>query len=184
MEYIANQLQVLSTQLSPQVFSHVTANTENLLNRYSTCQFRLLTKDPKNAKIPSTKGQVLLLGIQYPLDNKNWNFYLQVVSSEGFFSAGHLMAVRSGPSWGFGSVESLHIGDFSFGENYQNGGTGSWVLSILFEMCQTMHIKQITGDIKSRDWEHVDMLHHFYTKHGFEVALDKIKREGTIRKLL
>lgn len=184
MERIADQLQALSSQLSPQAFSHVTTNVEYLLSqRYPTGQLRLLTKDPKDLEMPSTKGQVLLLGIQHPLDNVNWNFYLQMVSSEGFWSVGHLMATRSSPSWGFGSVESLHIGDFSLSKNYQDGGTGSWVLHLLFEMCQTAQIKQVTGKIERHDWGHVKMLHHFYTKHGFEVTLDEIAQKGAISKL-
>lgn len=185
MERIADQLQTLSSQLSPQALSHVTTNVEYLLRqRYNTGQLRLLTRDPKDLKIPSTKGQVLLLGIQYPLDNASWNFYLPVVSSEGFWSAGYLMATRSGPSQGFDSVESLHIHDFSLHKNYQDGGTGSWVLPLLFEMCQTAQIKQITGEITERDWKHVEMLQHFYTKHGFKITIDEVAQKGAITKLL
>lgn len=43
------------------------------------------------------------------------------------------------------------------------------------------NIPEITGDIDDRDWDHVDLLIHFYEKHDFQVEIDYEDKSGEIK---
>ncbi|MBD1380298.1 hypothetical protein [Metabacillus arenae] len=73
--------------------------------------------------------------------------------------------------------ETLHIGDI---KGPANKGYGSICMEFLKEKAREQNIPFITGDIAKRDWDHVDRLEHFYSKHHFRVEIDYEECTGEI----
>jgi len=79
----------------------------------------------------------------------------------------------------------LFIHDFTIRGDYQKGGLGSYVLQTLTDISSSItRVCRIEGCISPVDWERVDLLERFYTRHGFTVTLDHEEKEGTIVKNL
>lgn len=64
---------------------------------------------------------------------------------------------------------TIHIADIK-GE--QNKGYGSILMNYLKEMARNENVQYITGDIVERDFDHVNRLKYFYSKHNFNVEID------------
>jgi len=77
----------------------------------------------------------------------------------------------------FKGEDTLHIADIK-GE--QNKGYGSVLMDHLKEMARDKNIQYITGDIVARDFDHVDRLTYFYSKHDFDVKVDHEEQSGRI----
>ncbi|ASK61438.1 hypothetical protein CFK37_04235 [Virgibacillus phasianinus] len=72
---------------------------------------------------------------------------------------------------------TIHIADIK-GE--QNKGYGSILMCHLKEMARLENVQYITGDIVERDFDHVNRLEHFYSKHRFDVKIDHDEQCGEI----
>lgn len=72
---------------------------------------------------------------------------------------------------------TIHIADIK-GE--QNKGYGSILMNHLKEVAQEENCQYITGDIVERDFDHVNRLRHFYSKHNFDVEIDHEEQSGEI----
>ncbi|MFC3041647.1 hypothetical protein ACFOGI_15490 [Virgibacillus xinjiangensis] len=72
---------------------------------------------------------------------------------------------------------TLHIADIK-GE--ENKGYGSVLMKHLKEMAREENYQYITGDIVKRDFDHVERLKHFYSKHYFDVKIDHQTQQGEI----
>ncbi|AIF42300.1 MULTISPECIES: hypothetical protein [Virgibacillus] len=72
---------------------------------------------------------------------------------------------------------TLHIADIK-GE--ENKGYGSVLMHHLKEVAREDNFQYITGDIVERDFDHVDRLKHFYSKHHFDVKIDHQEQCGEI----
>ncbi|WP_070119578.1 GNAT family N-acetyltransferase [Bacillus marinisedimentorum] len=72
---------------------------------------------------------------------------------------------------------TIHIGDI---RGPEGKGYGTVLMDHLKEIARDQNIQYITGDIAARDWDHVDRLEHFYTKHNFEIDLDFENKSGKI----
>ncbi|MFC2947881.1 hypothetical protein [Virgibacillus sediminis] len=72
---------------------------------------------------------------------------------------------------------TLHIADIK-GE--QNKGYGSLLMKHLKELARQENVQYITGDLVKRDFDHVERLKHFYTKHYFDVKIDHVNQYGEI----
>ncbi|WP_207667427.1 hypothetical protein [Clostridium sp. 1xD42-85] len=75
------------------------------------------------------------------------------------------------------SETTIHISDIK-GE--QNKGFGSVLMKHLKEIAHQENKHYITGDIVKRDFDHVERLKHFYTKHYFEISMDHNEQSGKI----
>ncbi|RYG74267.1 N-acetyltransferase [Lentibacillus lipolyticus] len=73
--------------------------------------------------------------------------------------------------------QSLHISDI---KGMQNKGYGSVLMNHLKEEARKDNIPCITGDIAKRDFDHVERLKHFYSKHYFDVTIDHQTQSGEI----
>ncbi|MEW4282123.1 hypothetical protein [Priestia koreensis] len=73
--------------------------------------------------------------------------------------------------------DTIHIGDI---KGPANQGYGSICMNFLKEIARDKNIPFITGDIAKRDWDHVDRLVHFYSKHDFNVTVDYDEKSGEI----
>ncbi|MFC4559872.1 hypothetical protein ACFO3D_16945 [Virgibacillus kekensis] len=73
--------------------------------------------------------------------------------------------------------QNLHIADIK-GE--ENKGYGSILMKHLKEAAREENIQYITGDIVKRDFDHVERLKHFYSKHDFDVKIDHHNQQGEI----
>ncbi len=144
------------SRLTPQTLAHVVTNVKNLVNGQRFAGWLR----------PLQNGQVLLLTSTYAPDNPSWAFHLHLVSSEGHFGTGHLLASFTE----YTDQKKLFIGDFKVADKYQKAGTGSWVLATVLDFCHAAQMDLATGEIAGVDWDRVDMLEHFYTKHGFAVT--------------
>ncbi|HLS09063.1 hypothetical protein [Lentibacillus sp.] len=71
----------------------------------------------------------------------------------------------------------LHIADIK-GE--ENKGYGSVLMKHLKEEARKDNRPCITGDIVKRDFDHVERLKHFYSKHDFDVTIDHETQSGKI----
>lgn len=166
-----HQLQALQqSALSPQTLARVATNVAYLAN------------DDRFAGWlrPLPNGQVLLLVSTYAPDNPSWAFHLHLVSSEGRSGAGHLLARFTEGT----AQNKLFIGDFSLSADYRNAGTGSWMLAPLFDFCRVARVGLLEGEIAGVDWERVEMLEHFYTKHGFAVTPNPQPKSKALKKFL
>ncbi len=72
---------------------------------------------------------------------------------------------------------TIHIGDI---RGPGGKGYGTVLIDHLKEIARDQNIQYITGDIAERDWDHVDRLEHFYTKHNFDIELDAENKSGKI----
>lgn len=72
---------------------------------------------------------------------------------------------------------TIHIADIK-GE--QNKGYGSILMNQLKELARIENVQYITGDIVERDFDHVNRLKHFYSKHNFDVEIDHEEQCGGI----
>ena len=156
--------------LPPQTVARVATNSDYLLvseHRFAGW-LRLLPN-----------GQVLLLTSTYAPDNTSWAFHLRMVSSEGHYGTGHLLASFTG----YDGPKKLFIGDFKIADDYQNAGTGSWMMGILLDFCRVARVDLIEGKIVEKDWDQVEMLEHFYTKHGFAVTPDAQPRSMSLKRI-
>lgn len=72
---------------------------------------------------------------------------------------------------------TIHIADIK-GE--QNKGYGSILMNHLKELAQDENVQYITGNIVERDFDHVNRLKHFYSKHNFDVRIDHQEQYGEI----
>ncbi|HLR09050.1 MAG TPA: hypothetical protein VK136_07340 [Bacillota bacterium] len=72
---------------------------------------------------------------------------------------------------------TIHIADIK-GE--ENKGYGSVLMNYLQEMARRDNIQYITGDIVKRDFDHLERLQHFYSKHNFNVDVDYANECGRI----
>lgn len=78
---------------------------------------------------------------------------------------------------------TLFINDFIL--RVRGKGLGSAMLQILAEMGSTeTPVSRIEGSISYVDWERVDQLEQFYTRHGYTVVLDRFNHSGSISKQL
>lgn len=171
-QQLHHQLHALPQQaaLPPRTLDRVAANVEYLM---SSDRFAGWLR-------PLPNGQVLLLVSTYAPDNPSWAFHFHLVSSEGRTGAGHLLArFTEGPA-----QHKLFIGDFSLSADYRNAGTGSWMLAPLLDFCRVAQVGVVEGEIAGVDWERVDMLEHFYTKHGFAVTANQKPKSKALKKLL
>lgn len=75
------------------------------------------------------------------------------------------------------NTSTLHISDIK-GE--QNKGFGSVLMRHLKEIARDENKQYITGDIVQRDFDHVNRLKHFYSKHYFDVKIDYQEQYGEI----
>jgi GNAT superfamily N-acetyltransferase len=157
------------SSLSPQTVGRVATNIKHFLNGQRFAGWLR----------PLPNGQVLLLTSTYAPDNTSWAFHLHMVSSEGHYGMGHLLAGfidYNGP-------KKLSIGDFKITDDYQNAGTGSWMMGILLDFCRFVQVDLIEGKIVEKDWDQVEMLEHFYTKHGFAVTPDQQPRSMSLKRI-
>ncbi|WP_245799124.1 hypothetical protein [Virgibacillus siamensis] len=72
---------------------------------------------------------------------------------------------------------NLHIADIK-GE--ENRGYGTILMKHLKDVAREDNVQYITGDIVKRDFDHVDRLKHFYSKHYFDVKIDHQEQCGEI----
>ncbi|WP_174615639.1 hypothetical protein [Virgibacillus ihumii] len=72
---------------------------------------------------------------------------------------------------------NLHIADIK-GE--ENQGYGSILIKHLKDVARDDNFQYITGDIVKRDFDHVERLKHFYSKHNFDVKIDHEEQYGEI----
>ncbi|MFD2760032.1 hypothetical protein [Lentibacillus juripiscarius] len=73
--------------------------------------------------------------------------------------------------------QNLHIAAIK-GE--ENKGYGSVLMKHLKEVAHEDNVQNITGDIVQRDFDHVERLEHFYSKHYFDVKIDHQAQCGEI----
>ncbi|MCH1625469.1 hypothetical protein [Fredinandcohnia quinoae] len=71
----------------------------------------------------------------------------------------------------------IHIGDI---RGPANQGYGSICINYLKDIAIEQNMPTITGDIAQRDWDHLDRLVYFYTKHDFDVEIDHETKSGEI----
>lgn len=64
---------------------------------------------------------------------------------------------------------------------YRNEGYGSIGLEGLTTFAERNNYLSISGSISPVDWDHVDILKHFYEKQSFNVYLDYEKKMGNIK---
>lgn len=163
-----NGLEQLSG-LPPQTVGRVATNIEHFLNGQRFAGWLR----------PLPNGQVLLLVSTYAPDNTSWAFHLHLVSAEGHHGTGHLLAGFSD----YNGPNKLSIGDFVVAKDYRDAGTGSWMMGILFDFCRVAQVDLIEGKIASVDWDQVERLERFYTRHGFAVTPDKEPRSMSLKKI-
>lgn len=72
---------------------------------------------------------------------------------------------------------TINIGDIQCNRN--NKGYGSFMMKALIEYGKRNNYKSIEGWISQVDVDHIDRLHHFYRKFGFNITqnTDSIKIE-------
>ena len=58
------------------------------------------------------------------------------------------------------------------------------MLAPLLDFCRVAQVGVVEGEIAGVDWERVDMLEHFYTKHGFAVTANQKPKSKALKKLL
>nr|WP_088105330.1 hypothetical protein [Halalkalibacter urbisdiaboli] len=73
---------------------------------------------------------------------------------------------------------TIHIGDIK-GE--ENKGYGSICMNYLKNHAKSQNVQYIKGDLAERDWDHLDRLIHFYSKHDFHVHVDYDQKFGEIK---
>ncbi|MFD1361171.1 hypothetical protein [Lentibacillus salinarum] len=73
--------------------------------------------------------------------------------------------------------QKLHIADIK-GE--ENKGYGSVLMKHLKDEARKDNVPCITGHIVKRDFDHVERLKHFYSKHYFDVKIDHETQCGAI----
>ena len=126
-------------------------------------------------------GQVVLLSFEYkPLSLvNNWTLMLHTIQAEGRLRLGWLAAVHydRNPS-------VLEIQDFALQAKSRDQGLGSWLLATLLEKCRAEPFQRVVGEIAKQDWDGIERLKHFYSKHGFSVTLMPEERVGKIEKAL
>jgi GNAT superfamily N-acetyltransferase len=154
--------------LPPQTVARVATNIEHFLNGQRFAGWLR----------PLPNGQVLLLTSTYAPDNASWAFHLHMISSEGHYGTGHLLASFTD----YNGPKKLAIGDFSIADKYQDAGTGSWMMGILLDFCRFVQVDLIEGKIVEKDWDQIEMLEHFYTKHGFAVTPDQQPRNMSLKR--
>jgi hypothetical protein len=77
----------------------------------------------------------------------------------------------------------LFIKDFIL--TNRGNGLGSCMLQVLADIGRTLTpVCRIEGAISAEDWEHVERLERFYSRHGYTVELDRPNRSGRIVKWL
>ncbi|MEC5424598.1 hypothetical protein QGM71_13940 [Virgibacillus sp. C22-A2] len=72
---------------------------------------------------------------------------------------------------------TIHIADI---KGKENKGYGSVLMKHLKEIAREENVQYITGDIVERDFDHVNRLKHFYSKHNFDVKVDHQEQCGEI----
>lgn len=78
-------------------------------------------------------------------------------------------------------LKTLYIADIKVDRRNANRGYGGILLNALIKLKSSYpEIISITGTVSGVDWDHIDRLTYFYQKYGFEVRLNKEKKEGKI----
>lgn len=72
---------------------------------------------------------------------------------------------------------TIHIADI---KGKENKGYGSILMKHLKEVARDENIQYITGDIVERDFDHIERLKYFYSKHYFDVEIDHQEQCGGI----
>lgn len=83
--------------------------------------------------------------------------------------------------------QELEIADIKFNNKYRRKGYGSELMKIVLEYSEKKKIKKVTGKLSVVDYDHKEMLFHFYEKLGFNIILyDKIENTffGEIEKVI
>lgn len=68
--------------------------------------------------------------------------------------------------------QELRINDIEiFNEEHRNKGYGSELMKRVLEYSEKKKIKKIIGELSVVDYDHKEMLFHFYKKFGFDITL-------------
>ena len=83
-----------------------------------------------------------------------------------------------------GVNDYANISDIKISENNVGKGFGSILMREALELIKKSKYTKVTGIISDVDWDHVDRLKAFYTKHEFDIQLDYDMKKGKIKKIL